>query len=247
MLATQITPSAPLDATARRRAGATIRRAVLRAGAVGIVAAAAMVITVPAFATVAGSGSGNLTFSPASGATNQTPTWSTNSGCPAGYQGSAQVSIFKPDGTFLSSISNVAYNVTNSFSGKLDGSMSAILKFADVSSGGAIDFVVGCYSQVGATGSFTWVDSTRVTVSSGGTSYTTAALSASQTSTSGLPAGTAGSGSINAQRVAATNTADTSGLGSGALAGLIAGPCVLLAAVAGFIVYRRRQDRSRLM
>jgi hypothetical protein len=214
-----------------------------------MVAGAAVVTTGPALASVA-SQPGNLTFNPASGAIQSNPTWSTTSGCPTGYVGSAQVSIFKPNGTFLSSISNVAYNVTKPFSGKLDGSMSAILTFAHVQKGGAIDFVLGCYSAVGATGNFTWVESTRVTLSSDGTSYTTSALTAQQGSTSGLSPGQVGSGSINGQGAAAKDTANASSsgsMGAGALAGLIAGPCVLLAAIAGFIVYRRRQDRSRLM
>lgn len=211
-----------------------------------VTAGAAVMTAAPALAHAA-AGSGNLNFKPASGAIDSTPTWSTTNACPVGYQGSAQVSIFKPNGTFLSSISSVAYGVTNSFGGTLDGSMSAILKFAHVSNGGAIDFVVGCYSQVGATGKFTWIESTRVSLSSNGTSYTTTALSPQQGSTAGLPAGNQGSSSTNAQGVSATNTASSSGMGSGALAGWIAGPVVVLAAIAAFIVYRSRRDRSRLM
>jgi hypothetical protein len=246
MWASQIDPTAPRDSTARPRAGARIQRAVYLLGAMGVIAGAAVMTAGPALARVE-SQPGNLNFKPASGAIASTPTWSTTNACPVGYQGSAQVSIFKPNGAFLSSISSVAYGVTNSFSGTLDGTMSAILKFAHVSNGGAIDFVVGCYSQSGATGNFTWIESTRVTLSSDGTSYSTTALSAQQGSTSGLQPGKQGSGSTNAQGVAATNAADSSGLGGGALTGLIAGPLVVLGAIAGFIVYRRRRDRSRLM
>jgi hypothetical protein len=248
MWATQTIPSALHGAPAGRRAGSRIRRAVFLLGTMGIGAGAAVVITAPALASVGGSEPGNLRFNPTSGAIKLTPTWSTTDGCPAGYRGSAQVSVFKPNGTFLSRISNVAYNVTKSFGGELDGDISAIVQFANVSKGGAVDFVVGCYTQVGGTGKVKWIQSTRVTVSSGGTSYTTSSASGQQgESTSGSAAAHQGSGAANVRGVSATNTADSTGMSSAAEASWIAVPCALLAAIAGVVVYRRRRDRSRLM
>jgi hypothetical protein len=247
MRATQINPSAVHSATASRRAGTTLRRAVFVLGAIGILAGAAVASTGPALASVGGSEPGNLRFNPASGGIKLTPTWSTTDGCPASYRGSAQVSIFKPNGTFLSRISNVAYNVTKSFGGELDGDISAILQFADIPKGGAVDFVVGCYSQVGGTGNVKWIQSTRVTVSSNGASYSTSTASGRQGgSAAGSSTGGQGSGSNNASGYSATNTADRSST-AGAVAGWLVGACVLVFAIAAVVVYRRRNDRSRLM
>jgi len=148
----------------------TIRRAAFLLGTIGMIAGAGVTTAGPAMAGV-GSEPGHLTFNPPSGATTLTPTWSTSDGCPSGYQGSAQMAIFNVGSTLLSSISNVAYNVTGPFRGELDGSMRAILQFAHVPNGGSLEFTVGCYSQEGGTGNFTWIQSSLVTLSSDGKLY----------------------------------------------------------------------------
>jgi hypothetical protein len=226
----------------------TIRHAIFLLSAIGMIAGVAITTAAPALAGV-GSEPGNLKFKPASGATALTPTWSTTDGCPTGYRGSAQMSVFTTGGMFLSSISNVAYDVTSSFSGTLDGKISAILRFAHVHDGGSLEFVVGCYSQIGGTGKFKWLQSTLVTVSSDGESYTTGAPGGQQGSTSGQAAAT--SATNNAGGTAVSNTSASGayasgGLGAPALAGLIAAACALVAGTAGFVWYRRR-NRSRLM
>ncbi len=66
---------------------------------------------------------GNLILRPASSATALRPTWSTTDGCPAGYQGSAQLSEFNSNGTLASRISPTVAKVTTAFSGTLDGGM----------------------------------------------------------------------------------------------------------------------------
>jgi hypothetical protein len=171
-----------------------------------------------------------------------------------GYQGSAQVSVFTGGGRFLSSISNVAYGVTKSFKGELEGTVSAILRFAHIHDGESLEFVVGCYSQVGGTGKSVWIQSTDLTLSSDGKSYTTSAPSSQQGSTSGggssSSSGQQGStghqGSSTAGSPASALAADSSGMGTAGALG-IAGGCVLLLALAlGVIAYRRR-NRSRLM
>jgi hypothetical protein len=166
------------------------------------------------------------------------------------------MAIFNSQGKFLSLISNVAYGVTTSFNGELDGTMAAILKFANVPKGGSLDFAVGCDSETGGTGSTVWMQPAIITLSSNGKSYTTSSSSGQQVNPAGASGGERGhsgsgskgsSGSSDAQGVAATDAGNSSGTGGGALAAFIAVPCALVAAIAGFFVYRRRQDRSRLM
>jgi hypothetical protein len=220
------------------------RRAASLLAVIGLIAGTAFMTAGAALAGV-GSEPGHLKFNPASGATTLTPTWSTSDGCPAGYTGSAQMAIFNVSGTLLSSISNVAYVVRGPFNGELDGSISAILRFAHVPNGGSLEFTVGCYSMIGAAGKFTWIQSTLVTLSSDGKSYSTSApsgqwaTSASNQAKGPLAGPNAGSASASADQ-------SGGGLGAGALAGMIAAACALVAGTAGYVWYRRR-NRSQLM
>jgi hypothetical protein len=135
---------------------------------------------------VAASGSqpGNLVLSPASGATTLQPIWSTTDGCPSGYQGSAEVAEFKPDGTFASRISTVVNSgLTKAFQGTLDSKMDALLRFTGVANGGSVEWAVGCYSLEGGTGSVQYVQSTMITLASDGGSYTTSSSSSSTSPT----------------------------------------------------------------
>lgn len=234
------------DATARGRTVRTIRRAIVLLGTIGLTASAALVITSPALASV-GSQPGNLKFSPASGGVNVAPSWSTTTGCPPGYQGSAQVSVFNQGGTLLSRISNVDYQVTSSFSGTLQGSMSAILNFANVGRGGSLEFAVGCYSQTATGGKVKWLQSTLVTLSSDGKSFTSSSPAGQHWTTAGHGGEASPALYANGNAVNATPAADAgSGLSGAALGGLIAAACALAAGAAGLVWYRRR-NRSRLM
>jgi cobalamin biosynthesis Mg chelatase CobN len=124
------------------------------------------------------------------------------------------------------------------------------MHFARVADGGRIEFVIGCYTQVGGTGSVKWVQSAIVTLSASGDSYTASSAgsgsSGAQGSGSGSATGQQGSTSGQGQGVAATTTADSTGMSGGAEAALITGCCAVVLAIIGFVVYRR-QDRSRLM
>jgi len=166
-----------------------------------------------------GSEPGNLILSPASGPATSTPTWSTTDGCPAGHQGSAEVSEFNSNGTLASRISvTVNSGLTAAFRGTFDGKIGAMLRVTDIKKGGKVEFAVGCYSLEGGTGSVVFVQSTMVTLSSSGTSYT-------------------------------TSSSGTSGTGTQVEAALIAGVCGLAVAVAGIAWYRRRnlsQDQREL-
>jgi hypothetical protein len=160
------------------------------------------------------------------------------------------LAIFTENATLLSAISGVAYNVKGPFSGELDGNLGAILRFARVRNGGSLEFAVGCYSAEGATGKVDWLQSTLVTLSSDGTSFSTSTPSGQWAASSsnqakgplagvGISAGTnhAGPG---------VNPINAGGMGAPAEAALIAGACALAAGAAGYVWYRRR-NRSRLM
>jgi hypothetical protein len=246
---TQINSGALRDAAVTLRAAATGHRAAVLLGAIGMMAGAAVMTAAPALAGV-GSEPGNVKFSPASGATKLTPTWSTSDGCPSGYQGSAQMAIFDGNATLLSAISNVAYDVKGPFTGELDGNLGAILRFAKVPNDGSLEFAVGCYSQQGATGKVDWLQSTLVTLSSDGTSYSTSTPSGQWVASASNQAKGALAGvGVNAGTNTAghgANPTSPGGMGAPAEAALIAGACALAAGAAGYVWYRRR-NRSRLM
>jgi hypothetical protein len=160
------------------------------------------------------------------------------------------MAIFNVGGTLLSSISSVAYNVRGPFSGTLQGSMRAILRFANVPNGGSLEFTVGCYSQIGGTGSFTWIQSTLVTLSTDGKSYSTSAPSgqwatSASNQAKGVLAGPNRGGSA-ANNASASGSSGGGGIGALGLAGLIVAACALAAGSAGYVWYRRR-NRSQLM
>lgn len=116
-----------------------------------------------------------LTLDPASGAATLMPSWS-SSACPSGFQGSAQLNEYTLSGTFVSSISNVVATVTSPFSGQLLGNVGALLSVGGISasSPGTLQWVVGCYTGIGATGAQKLAQSVYVTLLAGG-SYKTGA------------------------------------------------------------------------
>jgi hypothetical protein len=168
------------DANRRWRTARRIRRAVLLFALLGMTTGAGLVTAGVALAA-GGSQPGNLILRPASGATTLRPTWSTTDGCPAGYHGSAQLSEFNTNGTLASRISPTVAKVTRPFSGTLDGDIGALLRRTDIKKGGTIQFAVGCYSLKSGKGKVEYVQSTFVTLSSAGTSYTTSSSLGSQT------------------------------------------------------------------
>jgi|HubBroStandDraft_6_1064221.scaffolds.fasta_scaffold67369_2 hypothetical protein len=159
------------------RTAGRLRRGAVLAGVVGLAAGAAMLTAGSALAAQ-GSQPGNLVLNPATGALTSTPTWSTTTGCPAGFQGSGEMVEFKPDGVTLASrISPAVGTVTSAFSGTLDGNVGALLNVAGVSAAapGTSEWAIGCYSGSGGTGSVQYVQSTFVSVAAGATAYTSSA------------------------------------------------------------------------
>jgi hypothetical protein len=233
------------DANVRSRAAGRLRHAALALAAAGLATGSGLLTAGSALAST-GLQPGNLIFTPTAGADTATPSWRTTDGCPVGYRQSAQVAIFSTKGDFLSRISPaVSTGLTGPFSGTLDGSLSSILRYAQVKPGGQLLFVVGCYSMVGGTGNVQWQQSEAIKLAASGTAFS------STSDFSGTPsvvrgAGVAGTGrsTSGSGQSEAVNVASTSGP-SGATVAFIAAACCLLLAIA-VAVWIRRRNRSQL-
>jgi hypothetical protein len=147
--------------------------------------------------TALGTSPGAVALKPASGPINSTPTWSTTTACPAGFQGSAVFRAVRANGTTFS-ISMAVAKVTAPFSGTLQGPITEIQSVADVPDGGSQEFVVICFSGDSLTGTSRPDMDIFITYSANGT-YTTSdvaptASAGSSSSTSGTGAGSGASG-----------------------------------------------------
>jgi hypothetical protein len=247
---------APRDAKAGWRAVRGLRRAAAVAGAVGLSAGAGLLTAGSALAS-SGLQPGNLILQPASGAVSLTPTFATKDGCPTGYQGSAQVSMFAPNGTLISRISDVVAVPATAFHGTLEGNIDALLKFAGIPAGGHSQWAVGCYTGVGGTGNVQWVqymvvnlsaDAKSYSISSGTGQVTSGSGSGSQPASSSVakqPTGSNLYGQVASAQYPHPSGNSSGGGGSQLEAGLIAGACGLAVASAG-VFFLRRRNRSRL-
>ncbi|HEY2641706.1 MAG TPA: hypothetical protein VGI66_17690 [Streptosporangiaceae bacterium] len=262
MAISQVVTSALRYTKVRWRTAGSVRQGALILAATGLTMGASLLSAGAASAAAAsahGSQPGRLVFTPTSGAATVTPTWSTTDACPSGFQKSAQLSLFNPNGSFASRISPVVASPTSAFHGTLLGSVGAVLSVTTVPKGGTVEFAMGCYSQIAGTGKVKWVQSTFLTISSTGTSFSTS--STSPKSATGLQAST----TANGQQASGSATGHSSSGGHSSAsgqadsayatkvssntpleAGLIAGACGLLIAVLG-IAWHRRRDRSRLI
>jgi WD40 repeat protein len=146
------------------------------AAALAVTTAAAVVLTAVSAEAVSDVVQfGELTLSPASGPVSSTPTWSTLEACPADYQGSAALYEVDTDGEVVGPISPVVTDVASPFSGTLlaGDTMASVLALSDVTDGESIQWGVGCSASADGTGGFVIVQSTDVTLSPDGSSYTT--------------------------------------------------------------------------
>jgi len=157
-----------------------LRRTVLGLGVVGA-AVGGMLVTATAALAVNGSGPGQLALSPASGATTLTPTWSTTTACPSGFQTSAVLFALNTDGSIGSSISPTVNAPTAPFNGTLLGTIGSLISLGtNVTAGGTSQFVVGCFAGAGGTGAVSYVQSIFVTLDATGANYTTSATGPAQ-------------------------------------------------------------------
>jgi hypothetical protein len=172
----------PTVKTLQWRGTGRLRRTVLMLAVAGA-AAGGLLFTAAAAQAVTGTGPGQLALNPASGATTLTPTWSTTTACPVGYQTSAVLYELNTNGSIGSSISPTVSNVTSPFSGTLLGPVGKLISLGtNVKNGGTSQWVVACSTGRGGTGKTTYVQSEKVTLSADGKSYTSSAPSTSGTS-----------------------------------------------------------------
>ncbi len=170
--------------TARR-----LRRGAVILGVVGLAATTGLLVAGSALAGV-GAEPGDLTLSASTGALTSTPTWSTTTACPSGYQDSAEIEEFSSTGTPVSLISPaVNAGLTAPFSGTLDGNVGALLNVAGVNATtpGTVEWAVGCWNGPGGTGTGStpveYEQSIFVSVASGATTYTTSSTGPTVTAT----------------------------------------------------------------
>src|SRR5215472_13836929 len=158
-------------------------------GVLGLTAGG-LLLTAAAAQAVTGSGPGQLALNPPSGATTLTPTWSTTTACPAGFQTSAVLAVLTPAGAFASFISPTVANVTAPFSGTLQSNVAGIMGFlsgANVPNGGTTEWVVECFTAAGGTGTGTFVQAEWVTLSANGSAYTTSNTPPTSPTPTGTP------------------------------------------------------------
>jgi hypothetical protein len=119
--------------------------------------------------TNSGANSAGVTLSPASGSVYGTPSYTTQSACPSGFQGSGIFRAIRPDGSTFSISGGVA-NVTVPFHGSLLGSIAEIEMVSNINTKTATQkYVIVCFSGPSLTGKSRQEMSTVVTYS--GTTY----------------------------------------------------------------------------
>jgi hypothetical protein len=157
----------------------SLKRSAVLAGMVGAAMLSVLLVPGTANANVSnpphGSQPGNLTLNPTSGARTLSPTWSTTTGCPAGFQTNATLEVItdsttSPDQQISDPVTaNIA---TGPMSGTLTGgaTMNDIFAIPLGPLGETFEFVIDCHATGGVHGQY--VQSTFVTFNSDGTTWT---------------------------------------------------------------------------
>jgi hypothetical protein len=172
-----------------------IRRLALLFSLAVATAGTALLTAAPAQASV-GTQPGNLTLSPASGAASVTPTYASSTACPAPNNVSGTVTAIGHDDVALAFVSQTNNSVLAPFNGSLQANMSTLVLAAGLVPGDTYEFAVGCSDAQFNT---VYVQSTFVTISADGASYSSSATppaGATPTATSLVASpSTAGTGS----------------------------------------------------
>jgi Bacterial Ig-like domain (group 3) len=153
-----------------------LKRTAVLLGAGALVAGASVLGATQAHASL-GAQPGDLSFSPSSGAvTTSGITYSTTTACPAGNNGSGIVRLIDPgnpntesDSTNLSAVNN---SVTVPFSGTFNTTFSVIEQIFADTVGATSEVAVYCFSGPSATGTAVVEQSTFVSISADGSTYT---------------------------------------------------------------------------
>ena len=193
-----------------------LKRAGVLMGMVGATAGAAMLV--PATASAAapiGADPGHLHL-PASGNMSDKPTWSTDTACGASFQSSAKLYVVPDSGTPFA-VSGTVTPVNAPFNGTLQGSLAFIQTAGSLANGHTYEFVVECQTAQLAQDP---EQSTFLTISADGATYTTSASAPSNatsttTTLSASPSNpTSGSPVTLTATVAAADAAGNDAVGS---------------------------------
>jgi hypothetical protein len=149
-----------------------LRRASVVLGIAGLTAGG-MILGAGIAQAHVGKNPGAVMLNPATGQTSGTPTWSTTTGCAAGFQGSAVFRGVESDGTTTDSISQAVNGTANAFSGTLQGSIAQIQTLGLIPNGGTEELVVICFSGPSLTGTSDPEMDIAIHYSADGTTYTT--------------------------------------------------------------------------
>jgi beta-glucosidase len=148
-------------------------RPALLLGVATTLAAGAWLLGATAANAAVGTDLGKVALNPGSGANTLTPTWSTLEGCPAGFQGSADLEIvINSASNPRNTVSNNVSGVSAPFSGTLQASMGDIKSAFGFANGSTQEWVVFCDANPNVGGSAKPVMDTYVTWSADGSSYT---------------------------------------------------------------------------
>ena len=169
-----------------------LRRGAVLLGVLGLTAGAAVMTTAGSALAAVGTQPGHLALNPPTGPASSTPTASVDEGCPAGFQTSAQISVFQTSGTLVSRFSvTVSSGLTGPFSTTLDGSIQALFNTAGLgSTGGTLEFVMECYTGAGGTGTAQPFQSEFVSLNTTTGQYSTSATNNLTATTTTLTAPT---------------------------------------------------------
>jgi Big-like domain-containing protein len=154
-----------------------LKRSAALAGLVGAAVAAALIVPVSSAQalTPIGQQPGDLTLDPASGPADATMTWSTTTGCPTGFTASANLNIVLDDGstsTDSATLNAAQVDLSQPFSGTTQGTLSFVEPILGLVPGNTYEFVVFCFAQPSGLGTFQAEQSSFVTLSADGSSYT---------------------------------------------------------------------------
>ncbi len=114
-----------------------------------------------------------VALNPSSGPVNSTPTWSTSTACPSGFQGSAVFRELHSDRTTTNSISPAVNGTAAPFHGTLQASIAQIQAVSGVPKGGTQKLFIICFSGPSLTGKSEREMTEYITYSADGTRYTT--------------------------------------------------------------------------
>ncbi|HEX6453607.1 MAG TPA: Ig-like domain repeat protein [Trebonia sp.] len=150
-----------------------LKRAATLVGVGALVVGGTVLGSTAAHAAI-GNGPGQLSLTPATGATTgQAITYATTTACPAGNNGSGVVRIVDPGTGQTDNLSVVNNSVTAPFSGSLntDAFSGEEAVFPDLA-GSTFEVVVACFPGASAVGPAVYVQDTFVTLDSTGSTYT---------------------------------------------------------------------------